>query len=117
MNDKNLDYEQLIELSGKIGDILATPEDLTPQQQQERLRALNLPSQADLEDLQRTYEQRWEEAQADLESRLSALRNKTQAILEDIEDDEEEEPPPPSPAYGTETAADTEQIENDPEHR
>lgn len=100
MNDKNLDHEQLIELSGKIGEILATPEDLSPQEQAERLRALNLPSQADLEDLQRTYEQRWQEAQADLESRLTALRNKTEAILKDIEDDEDEAPPP-SPAYGT----------------
>ncbi|HIY67222.1 MAG TPA: hypothetical protein H9830_13205 [Candidatus Agrococcus pullicola] len=112
MNDKNLDYEQLIELSGKIGDILATPEDLTPQQQQERLRALNLPSQADLEDLQRTYEKRWEEAQSDLESRLSALRDKTQAILKDIEDDEDEGPPP-SPAYGTDETPASDPVGND----
>lgn len=105
MNEPNLDYDQLIELSGKIGAILASPEDLSPQEQQQRLQALNLPSQADLEDLRLAYEQKWQEAQADLESRVSALRAKTDSILADIEDDEDEDEgdgPPPSPAYSAE---------------
>ena len=107
MNEPNLDMDQLIELSGKIGAILATPDDLSPEEQQERLRALNLPSQADLEELQVAYEQKWQDAQADLESRLSALRARTDSIIKDIEDDEEEtdgdeEAPPSSPAYSTE---------------
>ncbi|MGO3648069.1 hypothetical protein [Agrococcus casei] len=109
MNEPNLDMDQLIELSGKIGAILATPDDLSPAEQQERLRALNLPSQADLEELQVAYEQKWQDAQADLESRLSALRSRTDAIVKDIEDDDDEDEgsdgedtaPPSSPAYGT----------------
>ena len=107
MNEQNLDMDQLIELSGKIGAILATPDDLSPQEQQERLRALNLPSQADLEELQVAYEQKWQDAQADLESRLTALRSRTDSIIRDIEDDADEdegdeEQPPSSPAYGSE---------------
>lgn len=99
MDDRKREDEQLIELAGKIGAILATPDDLSPEERAERLKALQLPSQADLEDLQRTYEQRWEQAQADLESRLAALRTKTDAVLKDI--DEQEDTPPPSPAYET----------------
>ena len=102
MNEPNLDYEQLIELSGKIGAILATPDDLSPAEQQERLRALNLPSQDELEELRRAYDQKWQETQADLESRLGALRAQTDAIIKDIDDDEDEgdeTAPPSSPAY------------------
>ena len=104
MNEPNLDYEQLIELSGKIGAILATPDDLSPAEQQERLRSLNLPSQDELEELRRAYDQQWQETQADLESRLGALRAQTDAIIKDIDDDGDEDEgdetaPPSSPAY------------------
>lgn len=109
MNEPNLDYEKLIELSGKIGAILATPDDLSPAEQQARLQALDLPSQADLEELRLAYEKQWEEAQSDLESRLGALRAQTDAIVRDIENDDSDDEdddgtddatPPESPAYG-----------------